>query len=62
MDHKLLEVILKKPLHQAPARLQHIVIAIPAITVNYWPGKELAIADTLSRAFLPRTQKDPIIM
>ena len=51
-DHKPLEMILKKNLHQAPARLQRMILAIP-ITVKYRPGKELIIAGTLSRAFLP---------
>ena len=61
-DHKPLEAILKKPLHQAPTRLQRMIIAIQkySITVEYRPGKELAIADTLSRSFLPRTYEDPI--
>ena len=59
-DHKPLEAILRKPLHQAPARLQRMIIAIQkySINVTYKPGKELAIADTLSRAFLPDTLED----
>ena len=59
-DHKPLEPILRKPLHQAPARLQRMIIAIQKypINVTYKPGKELAIADTLSRAFLPDTLED----
>ena len=54
-DHKPLEMILKKTLHQAPARLQRMILTIQRypITVKYRPGKELIIADTLSRAFLP---------
>ena len=61
-DYKPLEAILNKPLHQAPTRLQRMIIAIQkySITVEYRPGKELAIADTLSRSFLPRTYEDPI--
>ena len=51
-DHKPLESILQKPLHQAPARLQLSIQKNP-ITVVYKPGKELFIADTLSRAPLP---------
>ena len=54
-DHKPLESILQKPLHQAPARLQRMIMSIQKypITVVYKPGKELFIADTLSRAPLP---------
>ena len=51
-DHKLLESILKKPLYQAPIRLQKMIMTIQRynIKVRYRPGKELVIADTLSRA------------
>ena len=55
-DHKPLETILTKPLHAAPARLQRIIMSIQKypIHVVYKPGKELLIADTLSRAPLPQ--------
>ena len=54
-DHKPLESILKKPLYQAPARLQKMIMSIQRyrISVKYRPGKELLIADALSRAPLP---------
>ena len=54
-DHKPLESILKKPLHQAPMRLQRMILKIQKypLVVTYRPGKELLIADTLSRAYLP---------
>ena len=54
-DHKPLETILRKPLHAAPARLQRMIMSIQKypVNVNYKPGKELLIADTLSRAPLP---------
>ena len=54
-DHKPLETILRKPLHAAPARLQRMMMSIQkySIRVVYRPGKELLIADTLSRAALP---------
>ena len=54
-DHKPLQSILKKPLHQAPMRLQRIILKIQKypLVVRYRPGKELLIADTLSRAYLP---------
>jgi transposase InsO family protein len=54
-DHKPLESILKKPLHSAPARLQRMILSIQKypLHVTYKPGKELLIADTLSRSPLP---------
>ena len=61
-DLKIIEAVLRKSLYQAPARLQHMIIAIQKyfIYVIYKPGKELAIADILSRAFLPDTMEDYI--
>ena len=52
--HKPLEVILKKPLCQAPLRLQKMILTTQRYSINivYRPGKELVLADTLSRAFL----------
>ena len=56
-DHKPLEMILKKPLYQAPPRLQKMIMTVQKypLVVQYRPGKELVIADTLSRAFVPET-------
>ena len=53
-DHKPLEVILKKPLCQAPLKLQKMILTTQRYLINivYRPGKELVLADTLSRAFL----------
>ena len=60
-DHKPLESILKKPLHQAPTRLQKMIMTLQrySITVRYRPGKELTVADALSRAPLPSTAPEP---
>ena len=62
-DHKPLEAILKKPLHQAPARLQKMVMVVQKylISVKYHPGRGLVIADTLSRAFLNDETMDPVL-
>jgi len=62
-DHKPLEMILKKPLHQAPARLQKMVMVVQKypINVKYRPGKELVIADALSRASAPEKDSDSIL-
>ena len=53
-DHKHLEAIFKKPLHQAPARLQKMIMSIQKYPINLviCPGKQLIIVDTLSRAYL----------
>ena len=54
-DHKPLEAILKKPLHQATLRLQKMIMTTQkySLNVTYHPGKQLVLADTLSRAYLP---------
>lgn len=54
-DHKPLVTILKKPLQAAPLRLQKMMLQLQRYNFEliYKAGKELHIADTLSRAFLP---------
>ena len=49
-DHKPLETILKKPLYQAPVRLQKMIMTVQkySIDVVYHPSKYLVISDTLS--------------
>lgn len=51
-DHKPLEVIVKKQLNKAPARLQRMLLQLQRYDLNitYTPGKHMYIADTLSRA------------
>lgn len=50
-------MIFKKPLHQIPLRLQQMRMSLQRydIDVTYKPGKELQIADFLSRNPLPET-------
>ena len=54
-DHKPRENIYQKPLNNAPARLQRMLLRLQKydMRVKYTPGKELYVADTLSRAYLP---------
>lgn len=54
-DHKPLVSIIKKPLANAPARLQRMLLRLQpyAFKLVYKPGKYLYIADTLSRAVAP---------
>ena len=55
-DHKPLENILQKPLYTAPKRLQNMLVQLQGynIDLQYKPGITLQVADTLSRAYLPR--------
>lgn len=59
-DHKPLVPIFKKNLHECPARLQRMLLRLQKfdIEVRYKPGKELVIADTLSRANLKEEYDD----
>ncbi len=52
--HKPLEMVVRKPLYRTPKRLQSILLRLAQydIKVTYKPGKDLLIADTLSRAYL----------
>ena len=51
-DHQPLETIFKKPLCKAPRRLQRMMLKLQRyrFSVRYKKGKELYVADTLSRA------------
>ena len=54
-DHKPLEVIKTKPLNNASARLQRMMLRLQRydLRVRYKQGKFMYLADTLSRAFAP---------
>jgi len=56
-DHKPLQYILNGPLHQAPLRLQKMMLTLQRydLKVKYRPGVELSVADALSRSHLPET-------
>ena len=59
-DHQPLETILRKPLHEAPRRLQRMMMELQRydLTVKYLNGENMYLADTLSRAFLPIIESD----
>jgi hypothetical protein len=59
-DHKPLEAITKKPLSIAPPRLQRMLLRLQRydFTAKYKPGKEMILADTLSRAYIPECEPD----
>ena len=53
-DHKPLEYIFNKPLYQTPLHLQKMLLTLQRydLRIVYNPGKELFIADALSRNYL----------
>ena len=53
-DHKPLVPIFKKSIHQAPKRLQRMMLRLQKynLDIQYQPGPEMFIADCLSRNFL----------
>ena len=59
-DHKPLETIHTKPLVSAPKRLQRILLRLQRydLEIKYKPGKDMHLADTLSRAYLPNTTSE----
>ena len=59
-DHKPLENIFKKPLHQSPLRLQRMLLKLQrySLKVVYKKGAELFVADQLSRAYIPEVPND----
>jgi len=60
-DHQPLETIFKKPLSRAPHRLQKMMLRFQNyhFTVQYKKGKELFVADTVSRAALSYGPESP---
>ena len=63
-DHKPLEAIVKKPLHMAPKRLQRLLLRLLVydVILTYRCGRQMQLADTLSRAYLPLTDATPFEM
>ena len=62
-DHQPLETISKKPLRDAPRRIQRMMLELQRyhVTITYKRGTTLVLADTLSRAYLPETEEDPTL-
>ncbi|XP_060084332.1 uncharacterized protein K02A2.6-like [Ylistrum balloti] len=59
-DDKPLQSIFRKPLMMAPPRLQRLLLTLQKynLDVIFKPGKEMFIADTFSRAYLPDSADD----
>ena len=57
-DHKPLETLIKRHIDDVTPRLQRmflILLKYPGLSLQYTPGKEMLVADCLSRAPLPET-------
>ena len=59
-DHQPLQTIFKKPLNKAPRRLQRMMLQLQqySFTVEYRKGKQMHVADTLSRAALNKPSEN----
>ena len=60
-DHRPLESITRKDLNRAPRCLQGMLLRALAydIEVKWLEGKKMFLSDTFSRAYLPKTDKNP---
>jgi len=64
-DHKPLVSIISNPTSMASPRLQRLLLRLekyPEKVTTHVPGKELYLADTLSRAYLPITDDDKLVV
>ena len=59
-DHQPLQAITKRPPDKSPIRLQRMLLSLQSydIEIKYRPGKELYLADTLSRAHLSNSKSE----
>jgi hypothetical protein len=62
-DHQPLKAIIKKPLHKASPRLQLMLLRLSkySIDIEFVPGKNMYIADTLSRAYSDPPRSTPSV-
>lgn len=61
-DHKPLEVLIKRDMDDVSARLQRLfmyLLKYPGLVIIFKPGKDMLIADCLSRAQLPEVSEIP---
>ena len=61
-DHKPLQSIYKKGIHEMPARLQNVMFQLQKydIEIVFKPGKSMFLSDHLSRSYLNETNDDLI--
>ena len=62
-DHKPLESIVLKALNSASQRLQRMLLRLQrySLEIKYKKRKEMFLADTLSRAFLPEVKASEFV-
>jgi hypothetical protein len=62
-DHKPLISIVNKPLNKAPKRLQGMIVRLQKYdaVLEYTPGKQMVLADTLSRAPINEQGLKPLV-
>ena len=60
-DHKPLQAIMKKQLYSASKRLQGMMLRLQKydVNINFKPGHQMYLADTLSRASLSTKVENP---
>ena len=63
-DHKPLVSICQKPLAKAPKRLQNLLLRAQQydFSIKYKPGKEIPLADALSRAPTDKTEAEELMI
>ena len=56
-DHKLLQLIFKKPINKTPPRLERFMLYLQRydFKIQFVPGKQIIVTDALSRSALPDT-------
>ena len=61
-DHKPLQPIFSKPIANAPPRIQRFRLKLQKydMTIQFTPGRNLPVADALSRAYLPQLPEDEL--
>ena len=61
-NHKPLKDIFQKPVLKSPPRIQRFLLRLQKyqFTMNYIPGKDMVVTDTLSRAYLSNTSTPEI--
>lgn len=61
-DHRPIITLFKKPLAEIPTRLQRLMLRIQAydLMVEYKPGTQMYIADSLSRSALQDTSENEL--
>lgn len=59
-DHKPIVNVLKRPLHESPARIQRMLLRLLRynLELSYVPGEKMKISDMLSRDYITKNMTD----